>query len=100
MESEARIIEAKRRIRKLANDIGSKRGARIHQIAWEDNENRRRSLEGLCGGCDNMRIELFSSNGRDRVKIVCTTGNNPAKLYYNTPLGTSAECGDHTPPEG
>ncbi len=95
MERETRINSAKRRFKKLISQQGVKRNARFHQQAADDTLHRLRSLEGLCGHCENMELEFYIVDRKKVAEVHCRRGHNPVELYGNTPLGRRAECPDY-----
>lgn len=99
MEREADILKAKSRMRDLLSRRGIKRGIRIHQQAAEDTLQRLRSLEGICGNCENMRLEFFTADNKNMVEVHCCRGHKPLKLYADTLFGQEADCPDLVPRE-
>jgi hypothetical protein len=91
MEIEQRIGEAKYVIHDLLQTFG-KRHTRIHKDAAGGNTQRLRALEGLCGQCQFVEVDIRRINGKMGVGIGCDKGLSPIKLYENTPLGEEASC--------
>ena len=94
MEREQRIATAKETVHRLLGRY-SKPHSRIHDDAALDNVNKLRALEGLCGECDNLKLEFPRKDGKDRVFLDCSKGHSPLALYENTPLGEQASCDGH-----
>lgn len=99
MEKEADILRAKATMRDLLSRRGVKRGVRIHQQAAEDTLQRLRSLEGICGNCQNMQLEFFRADDKDMVEVHCCKGHRPHRLYGDTPFGQKPDCPDFAPGE-
>jgi len=91
MESEKRIAAAKDVVRHLQTRY-SKPHHRIHGDAAQDNANRLRALEGLCGKCPNLELRFGRKDGKEIVALGCSKVYTPISLYENTPLGTTASC--------
>lgn len=65
---------------------------RTHSNAMQDNVDRRRALEGLCGRCPALIIDFNETDGKQSVSLRCLKGFKPLMLYYNTPIGKEAKC--------
>lgn len=91
MESERRIIEAKKIIRRFLNR-GIKRHSRVHVDALDDGRNKLRALDGLCGHCENILTEPHYRDGKETVRLKCEKGLSPLILYQSTPLDEEASC--------
>ena len=63
-------------------------------MAFEDNINRLRALEGLCGQCVNLRLRFGRVDGKNVVDVLCNKNHNPVNLYDNTLMGQEAICAD------
>ena len=96
MESEKRISEAKRKIRNF-NSRRERRGRRVHENVYEDNKDRLRALDGICGDCANFKLGFKHFDGKDRILLRCKKNNSPLQLYRDTPFGQLATCQDFTP---
>lgn len=96
METEQQITAAKQVLRRLQARY-THPNARMHSPAAEDNVNRLRALEGLCGNCANLELRFSRRDGRDIVVVGCSKGDFSAALYERTPLGEEASCADHAP---
>ncbi|OGM06607.1 hypothetical protein A3E15_02100 [Candidatus Woesebacteria bacterium RIFCSPHIGHO2_12_FULL_42_9] len=94
MEREQEIVAAKNVLRSFLRRGGKHHmhGVRIHRQAAEDNLNRLRALEGLCGRCVNLELRISRLDGKDIVVVGCRNGFIPSELYFNTPMGKTAEC--------
>ena len=92
-ERDRQISKAKKVLRNLMGNY-IKPHPRMHTDAAEDNVNRLRALEGICGSCSNLGIRISRIDGRDRVVLNCSKGHNPAVLYWKTPPGEEAVCKD------
>lgn len=58
-----------------------------------DTANRMRALEGICGSCTHLVLELNKDNPRKQtVKLRCLAGYSPLGLYINTDLGQKPVC--------
>lgn len=68
-----------------------KRGSNVSRSETEDNRQRLRALEGVCGECKKFTIRY---DARNRVMLDCLKGNSPIDLYRNTELGRLAACLD------
>jgi hypothetical protein len=66
----------------------------------EENGQRIRALDGLCGDCAFLKVEIVEHKGRKRVALECFRNNSPVGLYRRTPLGEVAECSDFSPSAG
>jgi hypothetical protein len=93
MERERQITRAKQVLRNLMGDF-IKPHPRMHTEAAEDNVNRLRALEGICGSCSNLDPRFSHIHGRDRVVLNCTKKHIPLALYRETPMGEEAVCRD------
>jgi hypothetical protein len=93
MEREKQIIKAKQVLRDLSAGF-VRRHKRMHDQAAEDNINRLRALEGICGNCQNLIIRFPQRDGRNRVTLECKKGHFPGHLYGETPMGKEAVCED------
>lgn len=91
METEQRIATAKEVLHRLQGRY-SKPHSRIHDDAALDNANKLRALEGLCGGCTNLKLKFVHRDGKDRVFLGSRPGYSPLTLYENTPIGEEAFC--------
>ena len=69
----------------------SKRGNRIHKDTLDDNKQRMRALEGICGDCPNLRIEYRRRLYRE-VIMRCEARQSPIIIYKNTDLGQVPNC--------
>ncbi len=87
------VKEAKRVIRNIQSLV-DKRHRRVHMDALEDNSNRLRAINGLCGDCVNLRAYKKFQQGKERISLHCEVFHNPMDLYRNTELGQKAECPD------
>jgi hypothetical protein len=98
MEREQDIARA----RKVLNGFlyRPKRGkSRIHEEALEMANERLRALNGICGICENLILNIFYQDGKDVVATKCKANNSPVELYMNTPLGQVPVCPDFTSSE-
>ena len=68
---------------------------RMHTEAAEDNQNRLRALDGICGKCEFLDLKFLHFDGKDRVVLGCKKGHLPVALYGKTPLGEQAFCEDY-----
>ena len=93
MERDRQISKAKGVIRSLMGRY-DKPHTRIHKQAAEDNVNRLRALEGICGRCTNLDLKFLHIDAKDRVVLKCTKGHIPSALYWKTPPGEEAVCKD------
>lgn len=66
--------------------------ARVHQEAMEDNTERIRALEKLCGDCSNLSIKKFIQDGKKCVGLHCKTKRSPLDLIRRTELGEKPNC--------
>jgi len=96
MSKEAQIESGIEAVKTLLRRHG-KKGHRIHMEAAEDNMNRLRALEGICGKCKNINVEIIPRDGKKTATIRCKKGHSPLNLYYDTPLGETPNCQDYTP---
>lgn len=72
--------------------IGKPRN-RIHYETMGDTANRMRALEGICGSCTRLVLELKKDNpGKQIVQLRCLAGYSPLELYINTDLGQKPVC--------
>jgi len=93
MEREREVTQAKVVLRRFFG-LRTKRHDRIHDQAAEDNADRLRALEGLCGQCKSLVINFGHRDGKDTVVLVCKKGYLPTALYANTLMGQEAFCND------
>ena len=93
MERDRQISRAKEVLRDLMARY-AKPHQRIHKQAAEDNVNRLRALEGICGSCTNLGLEFLHIDAKDRVVLKCTKGHIPSVIYWKTPPGEEAVCRD------
>ena len=94
MEREQEIVAAKKVLRRFLS-LKSKRhirGARIHRQAAEDNHNRLRALDGLCGQCVSLRLKFRRVDAKDVVAVLCNKQYSPLDLYDKTLMGQEAAC--------
>lgn len=70
----------------------SKRHVRIHIESTDDNANRLRALEGICGDCQHLLIEPNLTGTRKGVGLRCTEGISPLNLFRDTELGEIPQC--------
>ena len=98
MDKERQISEG---IKTLKVTLGSlsQRGRRYHRSAAEDDLQRLRALEGLCGHCERVMVKVVKVDRRMRTAIDCQAGYSPLDLYYNTPMVEEADCPGFTPRE-
>ena len=67
--------------------------ARMHDGAMADTVNRMRALEGICGSCTNLFIEVTRDRlGRETVQLRCRVEHSPLELYRATGLGQEPVC--------
>lgn len=95
MESELQISKARKVIRSLFRQ-SQKHNARMHKYALEDNNDRLRALDGVCGQCVNLGLNFRSMDGKEVVRLLCRKDHNPMILYQQTPFGQPASCDDFT----
>mgnify|MGYP001206084617 CR=1 FL=1 len=81
------IEQAAAILRKSGSRVG-KRGSRIHDDAAEDNVHRLRAIDGICGRCVNLSIDVQPG----KVLLRCQKGRSQLDLYRGTPLGEQAQC--------
>jgi len=93
MEKDRQVSRAKEVLRSLMGNY-LKPHPRMHTEAAEDNVNRLRALEGICGSCTNLDLIFPRIDGKERVVLNCKKGHIPVALYGNTPLGEKAVCKD------
>jgi len=92
MATEHEVSIARSVIRRFASKA-VKRHSRIHDDAMEDNANRRRALDGVCGHCKHLKIETIRTfTGTQSVKLRCNASLSPLLLYENTDLGKTPIC--------
>ena len=91
MESEQQVSRAKGVLHHYLG-LYWKRGSRIHDQAAEENAQRLRALEDLCGQCTNLELKFRRMDGKSVVKLRCNKGYDPLELYEKTPLGKPASC--------
>lgn len=96
MESESRISRAKQLLRRFNFQRG-KRGRRVHEYVYEDNGDRLRALDGICGHCRYLKLQFKHIDGKETAILFCKKNHNPLQLYQNTPLGHSANCPGFVP---
>lgn len=96
METERQIEKGKEVIRSILRRHGGKKRHRVHLEAAEDNVHRLRALEGICGNCKNVKVEIVRRDGKDTTSVYCRAGHSPLELYYDTPLGEYPGCIDFT----
>lgn len=94
MEREPQIIEAKRTLHRLLSLPGKPhtRHIRMHRQALEDNLNRIRALDGICGRCKNLKLRFGRVDGKDVVAVLCRRQYMPMKIYENILMGQEASC--------
>ena len=93
MERDRQISKAKGVIRSLMGRY-DKPHHRIHKQAADDNVNRLRALDGICGRCINLELTFSHIDGKDRVVVKCSKKHIPSALYWKTPPGEEAVCKD------
>lgn len=78
----------------LRKDMGGvgKRHSRIHDDTAGDNVQRLRAIGGVCGSCENLKIEFTHQDGRERVALKCLEGFSPLGLHRETEFGEEATC--------
>jgi len=93
MATDNEVGRATHILRKAASQLG-RRHSRQHCDGIERDELRERALEGLCGQCDALQVEIHSERGpnHEGLSLRCTKGISPIDLYRRTPLGTDADC--------
>ena len=94
MERDRQVSRAKAVLRDLMRRYG-KPHHRIHKQAADDNQNRLRALDGICGKCVNLELKFPHLDGKNRVVLECKKGHNPVALYGKTPMGEQAFCEDY-----
>lgn len=85
------LREASSALRKNMGKVG-KPGSRIHNQAAEENVHRLRALEGICGSCNSLVVEIDRQDNRSVVRLRCASGLDPLELYRGTPFGAEARC--------
>ena len=98
METEQQVSKAKDVVRDLLARL-SKPHHRIHGETAEDNVQRLRALEGLCGGCANLNLRFGRKDGKNIATLGCEKGFSPVALYGGTPLGEKAVCKEYNKAE-
>lgn len=93
MERIQQINEAKRRLRKQNTRIG-KKGNRMHPGRMQDNADRSRALDGVCGSCENLILKFDYIAGSDSVSLMCRANSDPLDLYRQTDIFDTPECPD------
>lgn len=76
-------------------DFG-RRHSRIHVNTADDNFHRKRALDGICGSCNALIIEINSPGRYKEVKLRCREGAIPLDLYRKTELGQTPVCDTFT----
>ena len=94
MERDRQISRAKAVLRDLMGRY-VKPHNRIHKQAAEDNAERLRALDGICGKCEFLELKFPHLDGKNRVVLDCTKGHSPVALYGKTPMGEQAFCEDY-----
>ncbi len=70
-----------------------KRHKRYHEETMSDNAIRLRALDGICGQCPNLEINILNlPGGRKGVSLHCQGGQSPVRLYRHTPQGIVPSC--------
>ncbi len=66
---------------------------RTHDGSMEDTVNRMRAIDGICGSCDNLKLETTRDFiGRQTVSLRCLSKYSPLGLYRKTGLGQKPDC--------
>lgn len=91
MATEREIADAKEVLRSLQRQH-TRRHGRVHDDAADDNANRLRALEGLCGECVKLKLYFDNKDGKDVVALGCRKRHSPLTLYRNTLPGVEASC--------
>jgi len=96
MAKEWEVLVARSVLREFRRKINSK-NVRVNRATLENNNYKLRALDGICGNCQNLGIQI-SDNGNFRgVSLSCIKRHNPIELYASTPLGETAKCSDVGP---
>lgn len=66
--------------------------AGVREVSQDDNANRGRALDGLCGGCTNLLPEVKGEGKYAQVRLQCRANLSPLDLYRKTDLGQAADC--------
>lgn len=65
----------------------------------EDNANRLRALNGICGQCEHLTTKFKKRDGKTRVILKCDAKKSPLALYQKTEIGELPDCPSYTPLE-
>jgi len=87
------ITTAKEKVRAFLNRR-DKRRERLHDDTLEKNVQKLRALEGICGSCKHIIINIHPRGRKDFIGVACRKGNSPVELYVNHPIGTTPNCSD------
>jgi len=87
------VAEARQILRK-GQWGATKRGSRTHESAEQDNADRLRAIDNLCGGCEYLRLVEFRQDGKQCVKVGCQKRESPLGIAKNTNLGEEFSCPD------
>lgn len=91
MATEQQVREGLRVCRQYASAFG-RRGARTHKDTLFENMLRTRALEGICGDCPNLQIEIYKGHIYMEVTLRCLTGESILNMQRKTDLGQTPVC--------
>lgn len=86
-------VEQAQRILRRNQLRATGRHTHVHKEAMAANAVGIRALEGICGQCSHLELQIKPSHRRQSlVEIRCSTGSSPLSLYQKTDLGKTPEC--------
>ncbi len=91
MASSSELMQATSALRDFSNRA-FRRGARVHPEALIISQHSLRAIEGICGGCENLKAPLRFRDGKRTAVLQCIAGIDPVRIHRQTNLGQQASC--------